>query len=174
MTNDRCGCRTVGVLVGTIATMVALPLASQAQDCTALLGLFQRGLSSSQISQATGLSVNEVDGCRQQLSNSWPGVPAGEPPFGAAGPPPVGAAGPSPVDPAGPPQLNAAGPPPVGAAGPPPIGAAGPPPVGAAGPPPFGAAGPPPVGAAGRPPVGAAGPPPVGAAGPPARFPRSR
>jgi hypothetical protein len=116
-------------LVGGALLVVLAAGLAPGQDCATLLGLLQQGLSSAAIARVTGLTVNQVELCRGNLSQ------------------------PSVVGPQGPPPLGAAGPPPFGAAGPPAVGAAGPPPAGAAGPAPGGAAGPPPVGAAGKPPV---------------------
>jgi hypothetical protein len=99
------------------------------QDCTALLGAFQQGMSSADIARMTGLTVSQVELCRGNLSQPSVVGPQGPLPLRAAGPPPLGAAGPPPVGAAGPPSAGAAGPPPRGAAGPPPVGAAGPPPV---------------------------------------------
>ena len=83
------------------------------QDCTALLGLFQQGVSSADIARISGLTVNQVELCRGDLSQPSMVGPQGPLPLGAAGPPSAGAAGPAP--------RGAAGPPPVGAAGKPPV-----------------------------------------------------
>ena len=102
------------LLAIVLAGFVLFPARARAQDCTTLLSLFQRGLSTAQISEMTGLSGNDVESCRKQLSQPIFVGPAGPPPLGAAGPPPRGAAGPPPLGAAGPPPFGAAGPPPVG------------------------------------------------------------
>jgi hypothetical protein len=102
------------VLLPIVVAWLLFAQRAPAQDCTSLLGLFQGGSSTLEIAQATGLTTNEVEACRRELSQPIFIGPAGAPPRGAAGPAPV----------------HAAGPPPRGAAGPPPVGAAGAPPVG--------------------------------------------
>ncbi len=102
------------VMGAVVALVCAAPV--WAQDCSALLGLFQQGRSTIEIARVTGLTGNEVEACRRQLSRSSFVGPAGRAPQGAAGPAPVGAAGPPPVGAAGPPPLGAAGRPPVGGA----------------------------------------------------------
>ena len=81
------------------------------QDCTALLGAFQQGMSSADIARMTGLTVSQVELCRGDLSQPAEVGPQGPLPLGAAGPAPLGAAGPPPVGAAGP-SVGAAGPPP--------------------------------------------------------------
>jgi hypothetical protein len=105
-----------GALVWGVITAAVLSCAAPApaQDCTPLLGLFQQGRNTTEISRMTGLNRNQVESCRKELSKPIYVGPAGAVPLGAVGPGP----------------RNAAGPPPVGAAGPPPVGAAGAPPVG--------------------------------------------
>ena len=104
----------VGETLAAVTIVLVCATAARAQDCSALLSLFQQGRSTVEIARATGMTGNEVEACRRQLRR---------PTFvGPQGPPPLGAVGPAP--------RNAAGPPPVGAAGPPPFGAAGAPPVG--------------------------------------------
>jgi hypothetical protein len=102
------------VPTGAIAVSLLFAGIAWAQDCTALLSLFQQGFNAAQIAEMTGLTGNQVEACRQQLSRPIFVGPAGAPPVNAAGPPPL--------NPVGPPPLGAAGPPPVGAAGPPPVG----------------------------------------------------
>jgi hypothetical protein len=102
------------VRAGAIAVPLLVVSTAGAQDCTALLSLFQQGLSTAEIAEMTGLTSNQVEACGQQLRQPIYVGPAGAPPVNAAGPPPR--------DPAGPPPFGAAGPPPVGAAGPPPVG----------------------------------------------------
>ena len=116
-------------LVGGAFWVVLAAGTAVGQDCTALLGLFQQGVSSADIARMAGLTVNQVELCRGDLSQPSVVGPQGPLPLGAAGPAPFGAAGPPPVGAAGPPARGAAGPAPVGAAGPPPVGAAGKPPV---------------------------------------------
>jgi hypothetical protein len=115
------------LLGGALLVLLAVGIAV-AQDCTALLGLFQQGMNSADIARMTGLTVSQVELCRGNLSQPAVVGPQGPLPLGAAGPPPLGAAGPPPVGAAGP-SVGAVGPMPGGAAGPPPVGAAGPPPV---------------------------------------------
>jgi hypothetical protein len=104
----------VGETLAAVTIVLVCATAARAQDCSALLSLFQQGRSTAEIARATGMTRHDVKACRQQLRR---------PIFvGPQGPPPLGAVGPAP--------RNAAGPPPLGAAGPPPFGAAGPPPVG--------------------------------------------
>lgn len=100
-----------GVAAAASVTFVGV---ARAQECTALLSLFQQGLSNVQIARNTGLTTNNVAACRQTLQR--PII------VGPEGPPPIGAVGPAPRNAAGPPPVHAAGPPPVGAAGPPPVG----------------------------------------------------
>lgn len=85
-----------------------------ANDCMALLPLFQRGLSDPEIAAETQLPFAVVESCRRELSRPLPVGPAGAPPMGAVGAPPAGAAGRPPLGAAGPPPMGAAGPPPVG------------------------------------------------------------
>ena len=114
---NRVGSWKLVVLGVTLTLSVGCGAIASAQDCTALLNLFQQGLSDQQIAGATGLTTNDVAACRRQLQPPIVVGPQGPPPMGAAGPPPLGAAGR--------PPMGAAGPPPVGAGGPPPVGAAG-------------------------------------------------
>ncbi len=106
--------RLLALVAVVLVGFVGFAARARAQDCTTLLSLFQRGLSTAQISQMSGLSDNDVESCRKQLSQPIFVGPAGPPPVGAAGPPPRGAAGPPPLGAAGPPPFGAAGPPPVG------------------------------------------------------------
>lgn len=108
--HTRLGSWRVLVVVGAVLAAAGV---AQAQNCTTLFDLFQQGLSNVEIANATGLTANQVAGCRQQLQRPIT--------VGPAGPPPLGAAGPPPHNPAGPPPLGAAGRPPLGAAGPPPV-----------------------------------------------------
>lgn len=101
------------VAATALALEVAAPPRGAAQDCNALLGPLQQGLSSAEIAQMTGLSTFDVELCRRALSQPIMVGPAGAPPSGAVGSPPRGAAGP--------PPRNAPGPPPFGAPGPPPV-----------------------------------------------------
>lgn len=104
----------IALVAAALALSFGVAATARAQDCTTLLSMFQRGLSDAEIGQMTGLSGNDVAGCRRQLSQPIFVGPAGPPPMGAAGPPPHGAAGPPPLGAAGPPPLGAAGRPPVG------------------------------------------------------------
>lgn len=106
------GRMTLALAVVTAGLFCAVP--ARGQDCGFLLGLFQQGLSTTEIARGTGLGTNEVEACRRELRRPIFVGPQGPPPLNAAGPPPK----------------NAPGPPPLGAAGRPPLGAAGPPPVG--------------------------------------------
>ena len=102
------------VAAGALAAMFGFAATAEAQDCTTLLSAFQQGLSAAQIARMTGLTTNDVERCRRQLSRPIFVGPAGAPPVNAAGPPPRNPAGPPPLGAAGPPPVNAAGPPPVG------------------------------------------------------------
>jgi len=120
--------RLVTVVVSLAGAVTAAPVA--AQECVALLPLFQQGRGDAEIAAITGLSTNSVGACRRELSRPLGVGPAGAPPAAAVGPPPVNAPGRPPIGAAGVPPARAAGAPPVGAAGAPPAGAAGAPPVG--------------------------------------------
>ena len=108
--------RNLGLLLAgaVVAASVTFVGFARAQECTALLSLFQQGLSDVEIARSTGWTPNNVAACRRSLQRPIVVGPEGAPPVGAAGPAPRGAVGPPPV--------RAAGPPPVGAAGPPPVG----------------------------------------------------
>ena len=104
------------VWVAAVVSVLLIASVARAQDCTPLISLFKQGLNTAQIAQLSGLSPNEVEGCRRILSQPIIVGPEGAPPQNAVGPPPRRAAGP-------PPSGNAVGPPPSGnAAGPPPVG----------------------------------------------------
>jgi hypothetical protein len=97
----------LGVLVASAGVV-------RAQGCTAINGLLMEGHAAPDIAQALGVTINDVEVCRQILLQQPRVVgPAGRPPLGAPGPAPQGAPGP--------PPLGAPGRPPVGAAGPPPM-----------------------------------------------------
>jgi len=81
-------------LVGGALLVVLAAGLAPGQDCATLLGLLQQGLSSAAIARVTGLTVNQVELCRGNLSQPSVVGPQGPPPLGAAGPPPFGAAGP--------------------------------------------------------------------------------
>ncbi len=89
---------------------------ARAESCALLLGAFQQGASDEEIAQATGFAVNDVSGCRRELSRPIFVGPSGVPPVGAAGVPPRGSA----IGP--PPSGSAVGPPPIGGPGPAPVG----------------------------------------------------
>jgi len=96
---------TTGLLLGVgLIVNVGLAATARSQDCAALLGLLQQGLSDQQIAGATGLPTGDVARCRRQLQHSIIVGPQGPPPIGAAGPPPIGAAGPPPIGAPGPPR----------------------------------------------------------------------
>jgi hypothetical protein len=105
----------MGLVAAVLLAAVLVSMrTARAQECTALLDMLQQGMSSARIAGITGLSVDEVEGCRRQVSQPIFVGPAGSPPLGAAGPVPRGAAGPPPMGAPGPPPIGAAGPPPVG------------------------------------------------------------
>jgi hypothetical protein len=95
-----------------LAALLASPDVARAQGCTAINNLLIQGVAAPEIAQALGVTVNDVEGCRQILQQQPAAVgPAGRPPLGAAGPPPLGAAGSPPYGAAGAPPLGAPGPP---------------------------------------------------------------
>ena len=111
---QQAGWGPIGLVLAVAIFELFCAFPARAQDCALLLDLFQQGFSTTEIARNTGLTVNQAEACRRELSRPIFIGPPGPPPLNAPGPPP----------------RNAPGPPPLGAAGPPPLGAAGPPPVG--------------------------------------------